>query len=279
MITSEVVNQAIDYILHHIGEEISIEDVADYCHFSKFYFSRVFKMATGESIYAFIKRAKIEQSAFRLKVDKDKTITDIGYDYGYSPSNYSSVFRQQKNVSPIKFRKDIVEKSFQHPFYHEEINHMESLEECKKKISIETVDDYFVIYERRIGNYHNLSQDWCDFLEKYKSYMNEDTLMMERTFADPSITDEDSCLYDICISVDRDCKLENTCVIEGGMYAVYHFKGRVQQIYAAYQNLFNVWFPNAKYILDERYGFEIYREINCDTMEMSLDIYFPIREK
>lgn len=277
MITNELVNQAIDYILQHIGEEIKIEDVAAHCHFSKFYFSRIFKMETGKSIYAFIKSAKIDQSAFRLKVEKDKTITDIGYYYGYSPSNYSSVFHKEKNISPVNFRKNIKQISFEHSFYHKEINQLESFEECNKKITIEVVEDYYVIYERRIGNYHNLSKDWSEFLEKYKAYNKPDTILLERTFDDPSITDVDNCLYDICMTVDKNCSLKNTCVIQGGKYAVYHFKGKVQQIYAAYQNLFNVWFPNVEYQLDERYGFEIYRDINCDTMEMVLDIYFPIK--
>ncbi len=93
MIKNELVKQSIDYIVQHLDEEISIEDVADYCHFSKYYFSRVFKAETGESIYAFIKRLKMDQSAVSLKVEKDKSITEIGFDYGYSPSNYSTAFK------------------------------------------------------------------------------------------------------------------------------------------------------------------------------------------
>lgn len=89
MISNQLVIKSIDYIIRHLDEEILIEDVADYCYLSKYYFSRIFKAETGESIYAFIKRLKMEQSAFKLKVEKDKLITDIGYDYGYSPSNYS----------------------------------------------------------------------------------------------------------------------------------------------------------------------------------------------
>ncbi|MDD2980365.1 MAG: AraC family transcriptional regulator [Hespellia sp.] len=277
MIAKQTVNQAIDYIMRHINEEINIDDVADYCHFSKYYFSHMFKAHTGESVYAFIKRAKIEQSAFKLKVEKNKSVTDIGYEYGYSPSNYSSVFKQHQNTSPIEFRKQIYEKSLHHPFYHIELNHLDSFEECNQKIHIEQMQDYFVIYERRKGNYHNLSADWDEFLERYQKYINEDTMLMERTFDDPSITDADNCLYDICISVDRKCPLENTCVIQGGKYVVYHFEGKVQQIYAAYQNLFTAWFPYTKYEIDERYGFEIYRDVNCETMEMVMDIYFPIR--
>ncbi|MGG7185690.1 AraC family transcriptional regulator, partial [Clostridium butyricum] len=73
MKTNEVVNQAITYIMKHIDGSITIEDVAGHCHFSKYYFSRIFKKETGESIYAFIKRLKLEQSAFRLKVERERT--------------------------------------------------------------------------------------------------------------------------------------------------------------------------------------------------------------
>ena len=72
MIKNEVINEAISYIMEHITDEITVEDVAEHCHFSKFHFSRVFKEETGESVYAFIKRIKMEQSAFRLKVERQK---------------------------------------------------------------------------------------------------------------------------------------------------------------------------------------------------------------
>jgi len=276
MITSKLVNQAINYIMQHIGEDISIEDVANYCHFSKYHFSRIFKAETGESIYAFIKRVKLEQSAFRLKVERGKTITHIGFDYGYSPSNYSSAFKQYHNVSPAEFRKNIVEHSMQHPFYPDTANKMESFEDCNRKVSIETMEDQYVIYERRIGNYHDLGKEWNEFLDKYKEYQTDKTLLLERTFDDVSITDVNSCLYDICMSVDKSCTLENTCMIEGGKFAVYHFKGFVQQIYAAYQTMFNVWIPMSNRKIDKRYGFDCYREINCETMYMVLDICIPI---
>ena len=41
MITSEIINRAIDYILIHGEEKITLDDVARHCHFSKFYFSRL----------------------------------------------------------------------------------------------------------------------------------------------------------------------------------------------------------------------------------------------
>ncbi len=276
METKEVVNRAISYVMEHISDEIDVEDVAEHCHFSKYYFNRVFKAETGESIYAFIKRMKLEQSAFRLKVERERSVTDIGFDYGYCPSNYSQAFRKHLNESPMEFRHSILDKSKNHPFYPEEEVPILSFEECNALISVRTIEDIFVIYERSIGSYANMSQSWCDFFEKYAEYRQKDSLILERTFDDPSITDTDKCLYDICMSVSEDCPLPNTYYIKGGKFAVYDFKGFPQQIYTAYQNIFNIWLPGSGHMVDKRYGFDVYHKIDYDTMYMELDIYTPI---
>ncbi|WMI79968.1 AraC family transcriptional regulator [Anaerotignum sp. MB30-C6] len=277
MITNEYVNRAISYILDHINENISVEEVAKYCNFSKFYFSRLFKVTTGESIYEFIKRIKMEQSAFRLKVEKERSITDISRDYGYSSSNYSSAFRQHHNMSPVEFRRSIEQHYLSNPIFTNADIRLESFEECNEKISIETLEEYHVIYERYIGNYGDLSKNWGAFQAKYKEYVTDDALLIERTFDDPSITDINECLYDICIKVDKSCPLENTYSLSGGKFAIYHFKGPVQAIYAAYQSIFNVWLAQSGYSIDDRYSFEVYRKVDCSSMYMEIDICIPIK--
>lgn len=277
-ITNVVINQAIDYILEHINEDISLEAVAEHCHFSMYYFSRMFKLETGESVYAFIKRMKLEQSAFRLKIEPHRTVTDIGLDFGYSASNYSSAFRKQHRINPASFRKGIYQRTLLHPFFHMRVEEMETFEECSRKIEIKEVPDFWVLYERRIGNYHDLSGNWKDFLAKYQSFITERTLFLERTFDDPSITDMDGCIYDICMTLDPDCTLENTCRIRGGKCAVYPFKGLAKHIYAAYQTVFHVWLPQTNYELDDRCGFDIYHMVDSNSMYMELDICLPIRQ-
>jgi AraC family transcriptional regulator len=237
----------------------------------------MFRKETGESIGGFIKRTKMEQSAFRLKVERSRSITEIGYDYGYSSSNYSSAFRQHHDLSPVEFRRRIVQKSLAHPVFSDTAVGMEPFDVCEKKISIENLEDFPVIYQRHKGNYRNLSEHWGAFQEKYGEYITDQTLFLERTYDDPSITDADECLYDICMTVPKNRGLKNTGVIKGGKYAVYHFKGPVKQIYTAYQNIFNVWLPESGYKIDERYCFDTYREIDCDSMKMEIEICIPIK--
>lgn len=277
MINNEYVSRGIEYILNNIGNDISVDDVADHCNFSKYYFSRIFKMATGESVYGFIKRIKMEQSAFRIKMEKGRSITDIASEYGYSSSNYSSAFKQHHNYSPNEFRRNIFDKSLVHPIFNNVTTCLETFDKCNKKISIETLDDHYVIYERRIGNYKELSVNWKEFRNKYKKYITKETLFIERTFDDPSITNIDECLYDICMSVDANCPLDNTYILKGGKFAIYHYKGFIEQIYSAYQSIFSVWLSQSRYSIDERYGFDIYRKVDCLSMLMEIDICIPVK--
>lgn len=301
MITNETVNHAIDYILQHINGELSVDDVAAHCHFSKYYFSRMFKEATGESVYAFIRRMKLEQSAFRLKVEPDRTVTDIGCEFGYSPSNYSWMFRQRYQTNPVDFRRNVEQATVRHAFMHTDMvrgktaelslsgiqrgdrqvpggyNCLETFQECDQKITIENLPDYFVLYERRIGSYHDLSGQWGDFMEKYQEFVTEDTQFLERTFDDPVITNADGCLYDICMSVDRSVPLENTCIIKGGKCAVYPYKGLGKHIYAAYQTIFTVWLPRTPHELDYRSGFDLYHMVDSESGYMELDICMPLK--
>lgn len=103
----KLVNQSIDYIMQHLEEDLSLDTVSAHFYISKYHFSRIFKEETGESIYSFIKRCRVDQSAVDMKLNPAKAITDIGLDYGYSSSNYSSVFKKRHDISPTAFKQSI----------------------------------------------------------------------------------------------------------------------------------------------------------------------------
>ena len=82
-----VINKAISFIFDNIDEEITVDDVAKHCCYSKYHLMRMFKEDTEEALYQFMKRVRLERSAWRLKVERNKKISEIGVDYGYSSSN------------------------------------------------------------------------------------------------------------------------------------------------------------------------------------------------
>lgn len=130
----ELIHQSMDHIIQHIGENLSIEDVVEHFHLSKFYFCRSFQQVTGESVYKFIKRLKLNQSVVDMKLEKNKSITDIGLGYGYSSSNYSSAFRKHRHISPSEFRKSTRVTGMANPFYSEGLSRFGPFEEYDHKI-------------------------------------------------------------------------------------------------------------------------------------------------
>lgn len=139
-IRNSVINKAIDFILENIDREITVDDVARHCSYSKYHLMRMFKEQTDETLCQFIKRTRIERSAWKLKVEKDKSITEIGVDYGYSPSNFATALKKHLNITPANFRdisEQLVEQcSFFHGFSFDELEDKENL------ITVEKLDSF-----------------------------------------------------------------------------------------------------------------------------------------
>lgn len=129
---------------------------------------------------------------WRLKVEKERSITEIGETYGYSSSNFATAFKKHLDISPADYRRSseqmVEDSSFSHGMT------LDNLDDAGSKITVEYLAPFTVLYERKKGNYHNLSDEWCDFIEKYRYLATKDTLYIDCTIDDPSITDEDGCL-------------------------------------------------------------------------------------
>ena len=280
VIHSAVINQAINYIFDHIDEEITVEDVARHCSYSRYHLTRMFKEETDEALYQFIKRIRLERSAWCLKVEKEKSITEIGIKYGYSSSNFATAFKKHLNLSPADFRKTSEQKVEESSFSHGMT--LDELDDAGKLITVENLESFTVIYERKKGNYHQLPEEWCRFIEKYEHFATEETRYIECTIDDPSITDEDHCMYELCQTVSPEqmifIKKEHILIqkFQGGKYAVYHYKGFPQFLFMVYQEIFCRWLSKTGNQLDERPILDIYRLVREDGY-MEIDICFPLK--
>ena len=272
----ELVNQSIDYIMQHLDKDLSLDILASEFYISKFHFSRIFKEETGESVYAFIKRCKVDQSAVDIKLNPAKTITDIGLDYGYSSSNYSSLFKKHRNISPTMFKQSIPANSMTVPFTPERVVNFKTADEYSARIDIQELNNFFVIYERFIGSYEDIEENWYQFLDRYNTYLNENTVLVERFYNDPAITNLSQCICDICMTADRNCNLNNVTEIKGGKCIVYHYDGKIEDIYEILQGIFSVWMPQSGYKMTQRYGLNIYHGIDRKSHRVVMDLCIPI---
>lgn len=275
-----VIVKAIDYIMENITDEITVEDIANHCHYSKYYFNRLFKSVVGESIYAFIKRLRIEETAFKIANQREKTITEIVSQYGYSSSNFSSSFKDHYGIAPVLFKR---ERENQRVFmnsqgYYADLSGEEwtDYDEIMEKVDI---DDFKVIFRRYIGNYHDLEKFWSEFLIDNKKYIENDSICYEISYDDPIISDADRCIMDLCIEVsDNTANHKNIMVIKGGRYLKYKYSGPKTGFFKAFQGIMGVWMPEAKYKVDfeNRKMISKYLSVDCDKNFFRVEIYIPI---
>jgi AraC-like DNA-binding protein len=93
-----------DYINEHCSEDLTLDDVANLSGFSKFHFSRLFKQFTNVSFYKYLNKKRIE-SAEKLLMDKDLTITEVALRCGFSSlSAFIRMFKIIKDCTPTEFK-------------------------------------------------------------------------------------------------------------------------------------------------------------------------------
>ncbi len=99
------INNVTLYIENNLSEDLSIEDLADLACFSKFHFSRIFKSVTGESVYHYIKRVRLERATYFLwgtELPIKKIADKCGFN---SISNFSYSYKQHFGRSAMEQRE------------------------------------------------------------------------------------------------------------------------------------------------------------------------------
>jgi AraC family transcriptional regulator len=99
------VNRVIDHIGRHLSEELSLSSLAAVAVFSPFHFHRVFKATTGETLFGFIQRLRIERAAIALTAHRDQSILEVALDHGFSSAaTFARAFRAHFGMSATAWR-------------------------------------------------------------------------------------------------------------------------------------------------------------------------------
>ncbi|MEH7546407.1 MULTISPECIES: AraC family transcriptional regulator [Bacillaceae] len=102
---SPIIKHAIRYMKENLQKDVSLEDIAHYCHLSRYHFSHLFKNEVGTSAMEFFNKLRIDKSLFYLE-KTDFPVQEIAIQVGFHDSNYfSRVFKKYMNSSPTEYRR------------------------------------------------------------------------------------------------------------------------------------------------------------------------------
>ncbi len=103
---SSAVYPAIAYIDSHPGKTVTMKEMADLCHLSPSYFSRLFHRDVGEGFTSYVNRRRIELSKKELRTT-GKSISQISSELGYlNTSHFINLFKRFEGVTPLVYRQN-----------------------------------------------------------------------------------------------------------------------------------------------------------------------------
>ncbi len=97
--------QACAYISENCEQVITLDNIAEQFGFSSYYFSRLFKSATGYNFTEYLTLQRVKRAQLFL-ADSDMNITEIAFSSGFkSISSFNRAFRQFRGCAPRDYRK------------------------------------------------------------------------------------------------------------------------------------------------------------------------------
>jgi AraC-like DNA-binding protein len=97
--------RATDYIEAHLGEKMSLADVASASGLSRMHFAALFRASTGLRPLKYVQRRRIEHAQASL-ANSDIPVVDIALSVGFqSQAHFSTVFKRLVGESPVRWRR------------------------------------------------------------------------------------------------------------------------------------------------------------------------------
>ncbi len=102
----EWLTSVLEYISEHITEQITIEQICEHAHFSKFYLCHAFKRATGMTVMQYVLNRRLSV-AKKIMLNSSEPLSKIASYAGFSGFSYfSRVFSTKEGVTPSEYRKN-----------------------------------------------------------------------------------------------------------------------------------------------------------------------------
>lgn len=275
----ERVNEVLFYIHGDIGKNFLVEELSSLVAMSPFHFNRIFKMLTGESLHAYIKRVKLEHAANLLLFNPDATITHIMHEVGFSSNaSFTQAFKENFRVTPTKWREvDIADENRDYSFANKPLH-----------VKICSMPSFDVAYVRHKGYDRSIKMAWLK-LQEWSLNQGIDFSsqgMIGLHHSNPRFVESSLCHYVACLELPADKKCYRNgevgvMRIPQTFCAVFALQGVYGDLKKYMDVIYHDWLPKSDYEKAPLPSFALYRKnhfINADET-FDLDFCVPVRFK
>ena len=273
------VNRVIDHVREHLGDDLSLAGLAQLAAFSPFHFHRVFRAVTGETLFGFIQRVRIERAASALRHDAERSVLEVALDHGFgSAATFARAFRARFGTTATAWRAAAarqkrkpgksIRKGRKASGGRRADTRRRQAKEAAMNMNVQVRQSprYHVAYMRYVGPYgpHGIPELWMKLRTWIDAHglASPDSLTIGVSYDDPSVTEPARCQYDACVVVPPDFvpdRSVNLMDVPGGRHAVAQFEGTAHEIQGAWDRVFSAWLPGSGYQPDDRPCYEVYR--------------------
>ena len=107
MLDNSLIHDIGYYVINHVDEHLSLDDVSKGVFLNKSYISHIFKKISGISFINFITYVKVDRAKILL-MDPQLKIYEIAAQIGYNnPEYFSRVFKSVTGITPNKYRSKL----------------------------------------------------------------------------------------------------------------------------------------------------------------------------
>ena len=293
------INRVIDHITHHLDQALTVEMLANVAGLSKYYFHRVFREETGETVDKFVARKRLEKAGRELCRPGDTLIAEISYTAGYSsPALFCRKFKAHFGMTATEYRSKQREQNSNHSQSPRTQEEYVSVLTCylrgdkSIKIGDKTMNCSFeikqiapkqVIYYRHVGAYDKMGHSIGKLMQwAYpRGLVKNPPLIGANYLDDPDITPTDKLQSDVFLVVDQDVRVEGEIgkyTIDGGRYAVGRFEIAISEFGDAWHAMCRLIAEHGCQSIDGCHH-ELYLNNPDEHPEKKhlVDIYIPVK--
>jgi AraC family transcriptional regulator len=288
------------YIQTHLDGDLSLDVLAERVGFSAYHFHRVFRESIGEPVKEYIRRLRLEKSAYRLKISEE-TIMRIALEAGFSThESYTRAFTRQFGVTPNEFRQNFLRASRDRKrkvqpryFAMQDLGDDSGLlpnRSTATQVRLEHIRPIIVAFVRHVGLYDQilekdspLSTLWEELFRwgNANGLINADSLLIGIPQDDPTVTEPEKQRFDVCVQINefRNPSGHIGCqTISAGSFGVGRHYGPFDNLAETYAHIYDSMVTTGKYQLRAQPPFEVYSfsRVKQEIRIQFTDIYLPV---